>query len=291
MGLLETRQRLVDGDKISEPRVGAHHRAVEIDAFGSAAMLDALIVPRALDEDAAHGERRGGEEMAPSIPAARRLPGGNPDVGFVHERRRLKRLIRLPFTRKTRSRQFAELVVHFGQKLAGSSGTAVRGVWGGHRTRAIMTPESIGSVKTSYAGVANRPGMLAARFYEALFTMAPGLRPLFPADLASLQGHFEAALALVIRNLDEMDALRESLRDLGAQHVHWGARPEDYVTAREALVTAVRGLAPVWDEAVEASWRHAITAIVVPMLEGAAVQTAMVAEELAADPAAKPSSA
>jgi hemoglobin-like flavoprotein len=148
-----------------------------------------------------------------------------------------------------------------------------------------MTPEAIVLVKTSYAAVAPRPGLLAARFYHELFTAAPGLRPLFPGDLTALQGHFEAALSLVIRNLDEISALREPLRDLGAQHVHWGARPEDYLTAREALVAAIRSLAPLWDDALEGSWRRAITGIIVPMLEGAAVQTALVAEELAADQA------
>jgi hemoglobin-like flavoprotein len=80
-----------------------------------------------------------------------------------------------------------------------------------------------------------------------------------------------------------MDALRPSLRDLGAQHVHWGARPEDYVTAREALVAAIGSLSPAWDAALEQHWRGAVTAIVVPMLEGAAVQTALVAEQLAAE--------
>ena len=34
-----------------------------------AAVLDALVVAGALDEDAAHGERRGGEEVAAPIPA------------------------------------------------------------------------------------------------------------------------------------------------------------------------------------------------------------------------------
>jgi len=111
-----------------------------------------------------------------------------------------------------------------------------------------MTPEAIGLVKTSYATVAPRPGLLAARFYHELFSAAPSLRPLFPSDLTALQGHFEAALSLVIRNLDEISALREPLRDLGAQHVHWGARPEDYLTAREALVAAIRSIAPLWDD-------------------------------------------
>ena len=90
-----------------------------------------------------------------------------------------------------------------------------------------MTPEAIGAIKASYAAVTATPRQLAARFYEELFAAAPKLRPLFPDDLLVLQGHFEAALALVVRNLDEMSALRQPLRDLGAQHVHWGARPED----------------------------------------------------------------
>jgi hemoglobin-like flavoprotein len=145
-----------------------------------------------------------------------------------------------------------------------------------------MTPEAIDQVRASYAEVAARPRQLASRFYEELFTTAPNLRPLFPGDLTSLQGHFEAALALVIRNLDAMAALRESLRELGAQHVHWGARPEDYVAAREALIAAVRARASGWNDALERHWRAAITAIIVPMVEGAAVDAAMWAERLAA---------
>jgi hemoglobin-like flavoprotein len=144
-----------------------------------------------------------------------------------------------------------------------------------------MTPEALHDVRSSHAEVAARPRQLASRFYEGLFTAAPHLRPLFPGDLTSLQGHFEAAVALVVRNLEEMPALRESLRELGGQHVHWGARPEDYVAAREALIAAVRTLAPAWNEARERHWRMAITAISVPMLEGAALDAAVWAERLA----------
>ena len=147
-----------------------------------------------------------------------------------------------------------------------------------------MTPEAIGLVKASYADVTARPRQLAARFYDELFRAAPNLRPLFPGDLTLLQGHFEAAVALVVRNLDDVGALRESLRDLGAQHVHWGARPEDYATAREALLAAIGALSPSWDATLERHWRSAVTAIIVPMLEGAAVYTAIEAERLAAEP-------
>ena len=146
-----------------------------------------------------------------------------------------------------------------------------------------MTPEAIASIKASYDSLATKPRQLAARFYDELFTVAPNLRPLFPSDLTLLEGHFEASIALVVRNLDEMSALCEPLRDLGAQHVHWGARPEDYVTAREALIAAIRGLSLAWNSTLERNWRSAVTGIMVPMLEGAAVHTAMAAVRLAAE--------
>jgi hemoglobin-like flavoprotein len=145
-----------------------------------------------------------------------------------------------------------------------------------------MTSESIARVQASYAQLASDLRAVSTRFYQEMFGAAPALRPLFPADLTSLQGHFESALSLVVRNLHEIDALQQALRDLGAQHVHWGARPGDYLVAREALVTAVRAGSTHWDATLEADWRRAITDIVVPMLQGAAVETALAAERLSA---------
>lgn len=151
------------------------------------------------------------------------------------------------------------------------------------RGRDIMTPERIDRLKSSFAQVSAEPRALASRFYHELFTASPALRPLFPADMTSLQGHFEAALALVIRNLEDVSALQESLRDLGVQHVHWGAKPQDYFVVREALVRAIRSASTAWSDELEGDWRSAITAIAVPMLQGAAVHTAILAEEMAGD--------
>jgi hemoglobin-like flavoprotein len=146
-----------------------------------------------------------------------------------------------------------------------------------------MTPDAIEQVRQSFTQLTATERQLSAGFYDRLFTAAPGLRRLFPPDLTVLQGHFEAALALVVRNLNDVDSLKEPLRDLGAQHVHWGARPEDYVTARDALVGAIGSLSPTWDATLEGHWRDAITAIIVPMIEGAAVHTAMEAERISGE--------
>ena len=148
------------------------------------------------------------------------------------------------------------------------------------QTCSIMTPESIARLNSSFSEVAARPGALAARFYQALFKAEPALRPLFPLELTALQGHFEAALALVIKNLEDVAVLQDSLRDLGAQHVGWRAKPEDYFVVRDVLVRAIREASASWTDELEADWRSAITAIAVPMLQGAAVHTALVAEQL-----------
>ena len=143
-----------------------------------------------------------------------------------------------------------------------------------------MTPDAIARIRTSFADISARAARARrALLHGAVRRRSSAARP-FPVDLTSLQGHFEAALALVIRNLEEMRTLEQPLRELGAQHVGWGAKPEDYVLVREALIRAIRGSSADWSDTVEADWRRAITAIAVPMLEGAAVHTAMVAERL-----------
>jgi hemoglobin-like flavoprotein len=63
------------------------------------------------------------------------------------------------------------------------------------------------------------------------------------------------------------------------QHVGWGARPEHYRLVRHALVTAIRKSSPQWDDTLAQHWRSAITAIIVPMLQSAAVHT-VIAERL-----------
>lgn len=144
-----------------------------------------------------------------------------------------------------------------------------------------MNRESIARVQRSHAALTARAVDLPSRFYERLFAADPGVRGLFPEDLTRLRAHFHAALALVVRNLDDMEVLAQSLRDLGVQHVHWGAQPRHYFTVREALVTALKELSgDDWSTELEQDWRDAISTIAAHMLQGAAIETATVAEAI-----------
>jgi hemoglobin-like flavoprotein len=145
-----------------------------------------------------------------------------------------------------------------------------------------MTPERIARVRHSFEAVSTQPRALAALFYQELFAESPRLRALFPSDLTSLQGHFEAALLLVIRNLEDLSTIEASLRELGVAHTHWGAKPEDYAFVREALIRAIRASSAEWSERLEHDWRGAITAVCVSMLRGAAAHTGVIAEQMAA---------
>ena len=125
---------------------------------------------------------------------------------------------------------------------------------------------------------------LARRFYQALFEAAPDLRSLFPQDTASLETHFQEVLVSVVGNLGRMTAVDVMLRDLGARHLRYGAQPQHYAIVRQALLRALsEQSAEDWSIELERDWGLAIAAIMVPMLRGAAVETANVAQKFAAE--------
>ena len=116
--LLEPRQRLVDGEDVGQDRRQRRRLGIQLDPLLLAAMLDAAVVPGALDEDAAHGDRRGGEEVSAPVPPAIGAVAGQPQVGLVDEGGRLQREAgRL--ARDPRPRQPAQLVVDLRQELCG----------------------------------------------------------------------------------------------------------------------------------------------------------------------------
>ena len=98
-------------------------------------MLDSPVVTSALDQDAPHGQRRGGEEVPASIPLPRLL--GHAKVGFVDERRGLECLVRLPLAGQPRSRQLPKFVIDFGNERAGASGAVGIARSGGHKSEPL----------------------------------------------------------------------------------------------------------------------------------------------------------
>ena len=101
----------------------AELQVIEADAQPVATAFDAPLAAGVLDEDAAHGLGRRGEEVPPAVPVLRLLHVHQPQVGVVDQGRRLQRLARR-FLRKALGGQLAQLVVDQRQQLLGRAGVA-----------------------------------------------------------------------------------------------------------------------------------------------------------------------
>lgn len=138
-----------------------------------------------------------------------------------------------------------------------------------------MTDDAIERIRASIQVIEPDLTALSDTFYERLFEVAPDVRRLFAPDMTRQRGHFEAALALLLRNITMLDVLGPSLMALGAEHVGYGTKIEHYGVARDCLIHAIRQHAgDSWSEQLERDWREAIDAVMRPMLRGAALAAA-----------------
>jgi hemoglobin-like flavoprotein len=134
-----------------------------------------------------------------------------------------------------------------------------------------MHPAAIDRIRESFDLLAPRLDDLVSVFYRRLFEAYPGVRPMFPADLTRQRGHLAASLALVGKNLGRLEMLEEPLRNLGAAHVRYGARPEHYPIVRDTLLDAIAEVAgAAFTPTLRHDWHAALNAVAAAMLRGAA---------------------
>ena len=77
-------------------------------------------------------------------------------------------------------------------------------------------------------------------------------------------------MALIVRNLQLLDALEQPLMELGAGHAKVGVRPEHYPVVCRTMIEALRdGSADNWSEDLEADWLAALEHVSRMMMAGA----------------------
>jgi hemoglobin-like flavoprotein len=127
------------------------------------------------------------------------------------------------------------------------------------------------ALETSFDLVAPRGDELMDEFYARLFAVAPGVRVLFPRDMQTQKTMLLSALVLLRKSLRDLDAIVPTLRQLGARHVAYGARPEHYPVVGSALIESMAAIAgPAWTPAYEEAWGAAFEIVAGTMIEGAA---------------------
>jgi hemoglobin-like flavoprotein len=127
------------------------------------------------------------------------------------------------------------------------------------------------TLETTFDLVAPRGDELMDVFYARLFAAAPAVRPLFDGtDLRRQKAMLLSALVLVRKSLRDTDAMIPTLRELGARHVAYGAKPEHYVVVGEVLIASLAEIAgEAWRPEHELAWAAAFAVIADAMLSGA----------------------
>jgi nitric oxide dioxygenase len=127
------------------------------------------------------------------------------------------------------------------------------------------------ALETSFDLVAPRGDELMDDFYARLFIAAPAVKPLFPDDMKKQKTMLLGALVLLRKSLRNLDAIVPKLRELGARHVAYGAKPEHYGVVGATLITSLATIAgDDWRPEHEKAWNAAFGIVAATMLEGAA---------------------
>ena len=118
-----------------------------------------------------------------------------------------------------------------------------------------MTPEEIANVQTSFVKVVPIAETAADLFYGRLFEIAPQVKPMFKGDMKAQGTKLMAALGLVVKSLQNLDAVLPVARNLAIGHVAYGVRPDHYAPVGEALIwTLDKGLGDAFTPPVRSAW-------------------------------------
>jgi methyl-accepting chemotaxis protein len=127
------------------------------------------------------------------------------------------------------------------------------------------------ALETSFDLVAPRGDELMDVFYARLFAAAPAVKPLFAGtELKKQKTMLLGTLVLLRKSLRDLDPIVPKLRELGARHVAYGARPEHYPVVGEVLIASMAEIAgEAWRPEYERAWGEAFAIVAGAMIEGA----------------------
>lgn len=132
------------------------------------------------------------------------------------------------------------------------------------------------ALRESFALVVERAPHVTTRFYEILFERYPQVRAMFGGQVSARQQQMlTKALSAVIDHLEDGAWLGETLRGLGARHVDYGVRDEQYAWVGECLLATLEEVAAeAWTPRVAQAWTAAYGAVAGLCIAGAEARRA-----------------
>ena len=138
-----------------------------------------------------------------------------------------------------------------------------------------MSPDQIALVQDSFKDIVPIKDLAAKIFYERLFELDPGLKPLFTTSLHQQGQKLMSAMAMIVGGLRSWERIEPAVREMGQRHVGYGVKPEHYDTVGAALIWALEhALADGFTDEVKAAWTTAYESIAGTMVDAARTQAA-----------------
>lgn len=132
-----------------------------------------------------------------------------------------------------------------------------------------MNQNQIQLVQDSFAQVKPIADIAADLFYDRLFTLDPGLRPLFKSNLGEQKHNLMTTLSFAVAGLNKPERILPAVRQLGTRHGGYGVQAHHYQTVGAALLwTLAQGLGEQFTPDVEEAWTAVYTLLAQTMQEG-----------------------
>ena len=134
----------------------------------------------------------------------------------------------------------------------------------------MVTPEQVMLIRDSFPGISELSGPIASLFYGRLFELVPEVRPLFRQDIAVQGRKLMDMLASLVANLDHIETLRPTLKEMGQRHAGYGVKPQHYASVESALLWALgTALQSDFTPGRKGAWRTLISDVSAVMKDGA----------------------
>jgi len=135
-----------------------------------------------------------------------------------------------------------------------------------------MTTDNTKLIRETWDAIRPNADAAVDLFYQRLFEIDPGTRPLFArTSMAGQRQSLVNALDLVVLNAGQIDRLTPVLAELGRRHVRYGVEDRHYDSVGAALLwTLAQGLGPAFTEEARAAWTIAYAVVSGTMRQAAA---------------------
>jgi len=135
----------------------------------------------------------------------------------------------------------------------------------------VVDKASIELVQVTWAQALHKAPNAGRVFYDQLFAADPTLRQLFRGSIEDQSRKLIGMLSMAIGKLDDIDALRPVLSELGRRHGGYGVTQPHYATVGAALVgTLGIALGDTFTAEVKTAWLNVYHALSETMIAGAA---------------------